>query len=448
MAKGDGRGGSAWDGIDPVLLALLLLPGLVLRLWLAPYTTGSDIAQFAGFADTFLRHGLDFLEYSDGHAAGLEGWPYGWAYVYGPLFIVVLGLLRLAAPSPVTHYWVGDTYIVLVPRDWIIANKLVYIAFDTVSAVALALVVYALTRSGRWSVLSALLYYYNPMTIYISSIYGMFDQIPLAFLLLGLYAYLSRGSLRWATLLWALGAMFKPSILVAMVPFAFYLAGRMGRVRGLKWLLLLAGIILVGYAPFALKDPHGLLVYIEGVEDVGCPCYTGPVSYSFNGFSSVAFYVWNHTGVDTSYILSKWPYLFTPLYLAVLYLAYKKGLLVESMALGYIVFTAAYWRVNAQYLVVSVALLLLLSRLYRGRDPLLSYGSIIAWLLVGLWPLIYPVSFWAHVHLSAVNPHVASFLEAVSFNVYDDLVYVYYSLWLTIVELVLVIDYLVHGSRR
>lgn len=46
-------------------LIAILVPGLIIRLLLAPYTSGSDIAQFAGFADSMVKHGLEFFAYSD-----------------------------------------------------------------------------------------------------------------------------------------------------------------------------------------------------------------------------------------------------------------------------------------------------------------------------------------------------------------------------------------------
>ncbi len=57
------------DYKEMLKLALLLAPGLAVREALAPYTAGSDLAQFAGFADTLLKHGLEFFSYSDASRA-------------------------------------------------------------------------------------------------------------------------------------------------------------------------------------------------------------------------------------------------------------------------------------------------------------------------------------------------------------------------------------------
>ena len=77
------------------VLILTILAGLGIRLYLAPYSTGSDIPQFYGFAGTMIRHPFDFYSYATGNHWETEGWPYGWPYVYGPVLAYLLALVRL-----------------------------------------------------------------------------------------------------------------------------------------------------------------------------------------------------------------------------------------------------------------------------------------------------------------------------------------------------------------
>lgn len=418
------------------LAVLVLAPGLILRLFLAPYTTGSDIPQFAGFADTFLRHGLSFYNYSDGSHYREEGWPYPWPYPYGPLFIVILGLLRLAAPGKVTASFQGGVYIVKAPMDWIVANKLLYIAFDTIVGVEL----YLLGRRLGWgrskSLVLSILYYYNPMTIYISSIYGMFDQIPLALLLAGVLA-LMRGRRWWASLLWGLGVAVKPSIVIPLIPLYIHLWFKKGSREALESAAVTLAVPLILFAPFALASPSGVGVYIHGVKEISEPNYASPPVYSFNGLSSIAFYAWIHEGVNTSSLLRAWPLLFTPLYLVGLYHAARHHTPLPAMALAQAAYTASYWRVNHQYLVVTIGLLIASLPLYEtiAEKALALLVTIVA----GLWPLLYPISFWARVHIISPNPLVAGFLRKTSLNIVDDLIYVYYSIALTLAQILLVI---------
>ncbi|GAB6147805.1 hypothetical protein JCM10135_03460 [Stetteria hydrogenophila] len=305
-------------------LAVLLLPGLLLRAVLAPYTCGSDIAQFAGFADTTLRRGLRFFSYSDGsHAAG-EGWPYPWPYVYGPPLAVTLAALRILAPTPVTKHWEGGVYHVYVPTDWIVAVKTLLIAFDAASAVALYAVARLLGAGERGAAVCMLLYFYNPLVVYVSSIYGMFDQVALFTLLAGLYLLL-KGRRIPAFLAAGLAASVKPTMAVAALGLLAAESSR-GWGRALKALPALLAGALLPYLPFALADPYGVAVYVKAVESVASPSHPEPVAYSFNGFSSIAFYAWSRGDAGAARAaLAAWPLLFAPLYAAALLAAGKRA---------------------------------------------------------------------------------------------------------------------------
>ncbi len=427
---------------------MVLVAGTIARLGLAPYTSGSDVPQFAGFADTFLRHGLSFYSYSDGGEWYSEGWPYGWPYVYGPLFIVVLGLLRLVARGEVYRGTVDGNYVVYVPGDWLLAFKLFLIFFDALAGLLVYLLARRLTGSG-WRALGALAFYYlNPMVYYITAIYGMFDQVSLAFLLAAVLLYTVRGGVvPWV--LAGLGVAVKPTILIALPPLFLWLWSRRGAKEAAVMLVGVLGVPLALMAPFVVADPGGVGVYLAALGSVSSPSYIVPVVYSFNGLYSIAFYAWNHAGVDASYILSKWPLLFAPLYALALYVSTRSPGMVEPLALGYGAYLASYWRVNHQYLVPWAAFTALLIAVdHRFKARLLAAASNV---LSGLWVFLYPVSFWAHVHIREPNEAVVRVLSMASLNVYDDLVYVYDSLALTLSIVALVCTlagYRISGGRH
>ncbi|MEM4488514.1 MAG: hypothetical protein QXK88_06940 [Desulfurococcaceae archaeon] len=161
---------------------LVISLGLASRAAIAPYTAESDIPQFADFADTFLRHGLCFYRYSTSHR--LEEWPYPWPYPYGSLLVLILAPLRLVARREAKCYWESGSCNIYTPMEWVVLTKTVFMLFDTLAAVF----IYALlSKRSRGRALLALAFYYlNPATIYVSSIYGMFDSIPLSLLLLSM----------------------------------------------------------------------------------------------------------------------------------------------------------------------------------------------------------------------------------------------------------------------
>ncbi len=342
----------------------------------------------------------------------------------------MLAAIRLAVPSPVKTYWERGIYHVVVPNDWAAAVKLVFIAFDTLAAMLLYLVVLGVGASERRARAAALLYYYNPMTVYVSSIYGMFDQIPLALVLAGLYLY-TRNRRGWGLLLIGLAASFKPTMAVIALPVAVHALMTAGsRIGAPRLLGSLALGALAPFIPSMAADPGGLTVYLKAVSMVSSPSYASNVQYSFNGLSSIAFYAWWHGDTDVARrILSMRPLLFTPLCITLILGASRKRDPLWLAALAYIIFTATYWRVNPQYVAPLVAFTILLREVAtRGRTRALSGLAIV---VAGLWPLIYPISFWAWVHIEEQNPAVLSLLARVSLNVAEGLYYVYYSLALT-----------------
>ena len=419
-------------------LAAILLPGLIIRLLLAPYTSGSDIAQFAAFADTMIKHGLEFFIYSDGKRFASEGWPYPWPYVYGPLFIILLSMLRVLAPGKLKIYYdANGVYNVKIPTDWIIANKIVYILFDSIAAYEIYWIVKKLTGDGRKAVFTTILYYYNPLVIYISSIYGMFDQIVLSLLLAGLILFLKTESELSQAVVWGIAISIKPSIMIAMIPFYVYLAKEKGIVDSVKSIAASVLLLLALFAPFMVIAPEGVTSYYHALEIVSTPNYYSPPAYSFNGLSSIAFYVWIHTGRNTSHYLSVWPILFIPLYMATLYYTFKTRNPILGMMLAQVTYTATYWRVNHQYLVVTIGLVAIsLPLLMNNMGELFAVLTIV---MPALWPIFYPLSFWAQVHIAKPNHAIISLLQAISLDIYDDLFYVYYSLALTFIQITLIL---------
>lgn len=424
---------------DKLKLVLLLVPGFAVRVALAPYTAGSDLAQFAGFADTMLRHGLQFFSYSDGLKAAEEGWPYGWPYVYGPLLVLMLAAIRLAVPSPIKTYWERGAYHVVVPNEWAAAVKSVFIAFDTLSAILVYKLALTTGASRRRALASAILYYYNPMTVYVSSIYGMFDQIPLSLALAGLYFYVKKRKGRGLFLL-GLASSFKPTMVFVTLPVMVHALVTSG-ARSTTFKLL--GFLVVGalapFIPFIIADPGGITVYLKAVSIVSSPSYASNVQYSFNGFASIAFYAWWHGETDaTKSILRLWPLFFTPLYALLIVHATRGRDPIKLASLGYIIYTATYWRVNPQYIAPLIAFILLVrDRSAENRVRALSGLAII---IASLWPLLYPISFWAWVHVEKPSSLVINILTKISLNITEALYYVYYSLALTVTLLLFILE--------
>lgn len=73
----------------PVFGILFLLAAFI-RFGAVPFSAGPDVAQFRGFAEAFRLYGLDFYRYANARSSLFPF--YGWAYVYPPLWLLVLAL--------------------------------------------------------------------------------------------------------------------------------------------------------------------------------------------------------------------------------------------------------------------------------------------------------------------------------------------------------------------
>jgi len=419
-----------------IVFIAILVSGLAIRSFLTPYTTGSDIAQFAGFADTFLRHGLCFYKYSGADSYIHEGWPYNWPYVYGPILILFLGLLRLFVRTEVIHYYdVLGHYYVYVPMDWIVACKALFILFDTLSAIMIYLLVKKLVGSTGKALLGMAIYFFNPMVIYVSSIYGMFDPIALFLMLLALYLLLMNKH-ALSSVLMGLSMVTKQTMLF---PIIYHLLGVLRR-DGIRKFLLQSSIIIgtgiIIMAPF-MTCPGSVKVFLSSLDLASTPTYTYPISYSFNGFSSLATYLHSIYGVDTLWVMKYW---FIPAIILTLFyviaLVRGKNDLILPVVIGYLVYLATYWRVNAQYLLPGVGFLVLalFHPAVKGRAKLPVAASIF---LMGFWPIMFPTSWWAHVHIMHPNMLIWRLLDFFSIMVFSRLYYV--SMLLTITLYVTII---------
>jgi len=414
-----------------ILLGIVLLTGLVLRILPAPISTGSDIAQFAGFADTFLRHGACFYKYASASRWRSEGWPYNWPYVYGPIWITILGGLRFASPEKLTMFWRERTYYIYVPRSWIVAVKSVLILGDAASAILLYLIIRK-RLGGKWGLASMALYFLSPATIYVSSIYGMFDQIALALLLGGLLL-LDENPLA-AGVLSGYAFMAKQVVGPPILGLIMYLALRRGGILRSYALGLVVGL-LTPLLPFMIACPSSIPGMFKSMAAAPNPGPVKPLSYDFNGFSSIATYLYNTRSIGSALSLIRyWWVAFLILLALALYGLYRRPgrNMYDYMLAVYIVFLASYWRVNYQYMVVFLGLAALALPYMKACSRL---GSIQAYIAVNAWVFIYPLSWWFHVHVRHPNINAWRIVDKMTLMVFDDAFYVAYALGLTFILL-------------
>ncbi len=404
-----------------LILAVILLVGLAVRLTLAPFSSGSDIVQFAGFAKTIQRHGFCFYNYAAKYYS--ERWPYNWPYIYGPVLAYILGLLSYITPPEYTIHPSRYPHV-CVSTSWVFTVKLVFIVFDTI----VALLIYKTTRRSALFVL----YYLNPAVIYTSSIYGMFDQIPLALMLLSLTLLEKKPKI--AGVLLATALLTKQTVLF---PVLGVLIAVIFHYRSLLVKVLLGftlGVLIV-FLPILTTCPESLMrlsVTIRETSYMWRPNYVKPLMYSFNGLTSILTLIHSKLGLETLWFIEHW-YLYTLILLPllVLYTLRERDIYLNTL-LYYLLFTTTYWGINYQYLTPLIGLLAVgLARKTHSHNIRL-YRILI--LYTASWFFIFPVKWWFYAHIEEPNKILVEALYAISLNIYVDDYYAYYSLVLTLLE--------------
>lgn len=431
------------SAIKALLFILLIAASLTVRVAPAPYSSGSDIPQFAAFADTFLRHGLCFYMYADGLRADTEGWPYSWAYPYGPMWVLMLTPLRLLAPDQVKHFWESGTYYVYVPIDWVVAVKSLLISFDIALGVLIVVIVWR-RRSFLWGYLAGTAYLLNPMTIYISAIYGMFDQIVTLFLIISLITYEERRVVSGAFT--SLSLMTKQVVLPALIPELISVARNFKDSIGYLVGAVLSALAIV--LPFIVFCPESLEGFIRSLTSGVTPSYTYPICYSFNGISSLATYMHDITGGDYLALIKYWyvPYLALQALVALYYV--KKRDLVASSYLSYAAFIATYWRINHQYLVPLIALAILALTLLPGSKFIKALVVASSIIMPGVWPIMFPTSWWFHVHIEEPSQWWINMIDKLTLMVFNSEYYVVYSMMLTLLLYATIISWCIYGLHE
>ncbi len=423
----------------------------MIRIYLTPYSTGSDIPQFLGFADTMLRHGLKFYEYASTSSSINERWPYPWPYIYGPIWAIILSFLRyyLAPRAYVYSYWIGQVYYVKVSIDWIIVVKSILIIADVINFILIYLISRKLTDNKKYWILAPSIYFLHPMVIYITGIYGMFDQLALSPFLFSIYIVLcSRGNsdkMFASGIFTGLSILIKHVILAPLPLIAIYIAKHYSIKKSLAWFLGIVISVLAVFTPFLASIEGNINEILKLFTYPLSTYYVEPICYSFNGLSSLISYLYKHYGIELGYLLKLWWIPFTSLLSFLVILSIKRHIdLIYLITVAYTISITTYWRINHQYFVALIAFLSLTSTYFLEKEKLcetklsrihlLNTLNIALIAIIGFWVFMYPISFWFHVHIENPNWKLIEIINRFSLMVFEEKYYVIYSLVLTLTE--------------
>ena len=421
-------------------ILIIYIISLTIRLIFAPFSAGSDIAQFSGFADTFRSSGLCF--YVESSSPLGEKWPYPWLYPYGPLLILLLYPLRLIAPEKVVTYYLNGTYYVKVPFQWILATKVTFSVIDAFIPV----LIYIIARrklTNKQSLTISLIYSLSPMAIYNSAIYGMFDHIALLFMILSIL-YIYNKNFRISGFLAGLSLLTKLMFLFPYLGLLLYGIKRYKRKVVLWFAYSLLSIALF-MMPFTMVCPQTVpsLYYILMWR--GSPQYKLPLAYSINGVTSLATYLHLNYKYNTIFIIKDLWMIFLLILPMTVVITYIEGPFAIALY-WYLSFLLGFWGDNPQFLVPLIGLGLLAFVESKKRKEKIFMMILILW--SSLWASLFPLDFWFKVHTILTNKFAMEIARLLVLYVPGDLGYTMYSLTLYIIELTLIISSFISSVKR
>ncbi len=317
-----GRGGRL-AGIVAVALAARLAP--------SAYTGhGWDLFVWLKTSELFLNEQINIYSYPQ-----LEGFPWGF-YAYPPPWLYLLAGTRYIAST------LGGSREVSI-----LFLKLPIIVADVLCGLILWLTAKRLGLGEDDAYKLATIYLLNPLTIFVSSIWGMFDAIPALFTTLAVYLLLSG---RWSAAAASLGLATSFKIYpVILLPSILLLQIKKHGLRRVITNLILpfACILLIVSLPFLSDLPSYLDKLLYHRSNVG----------QFTYWTLLGIFV----GGEVASVVG-WA-LFTAALAIILYKQHtdpnRSRNLTMMLAGIFTIFLATSPKINVQYLVLGLPLLLL-----------------------------------------------------------------------------------------
>jgi Gpi18-like mannosyltransferase len=222
-------------------LTFLFFLGFLVRVIFAPFTEHQfDVGTFKNMATLAYSFRINPLYY----------WSYGpiWLYIILGVYPFYL-LVSLWQPS--------ELLLNLI-------IKLPLIIGDLLLAYVLYLLSRKVTQDQRIAKKVAAAWLFNPLVIFVSSIHGMFDQLPALFTLLSLALLLNRKVTQSAV---SLAVAFSLKLYaIILIPFLIFPLAKENRSKALKFLAVFVVSTFLMYSPY-LIDTHtvGILISVLGI---------------------------------------------------------------------------------------------------------------------------------------------------------------------------------------
>ena len=206
-----------------------------------------DLDYASSFSYAYLEgHFLDFYHYNKATFSAVPGY-----YYLQPIFLLFAAWnLPLKLFGLTGHAAQGEIKLSTAELAW---GKLLLVVFLALCSVVIYRIARLIVEEDGPAKLCMFLFLTNPLTIYTIFIFGGFDIFSLAFMMLGLYAFLRNK--RWQFILWfAFAIPFKYFALIPFLPLLLLDEKNVWKI--LRSLFVAAAPTLVCLA-FSLLDPGG-----------------------------------------------------------------------------------------------------------------------------------------------------------------------------------------------
>ncbi|MFC2155317.1 glycosyltransferase 87 family protein [Acidobacteriota bacterium] len=352
-----------------IVYFIFLAAAFLLRIFLAPAVEGypTDIACFKGWAGMAAEKGLPDFYLSD----AFVDYPPGYIYI-----LYLLGLLR----KLFSLSFDSTAFLILIKSPAIIADLIT------------SLVIFRLGKKklgfASASFLS-LIYAFNPVIIFDSTVYGQVDSIPTLLILLVLI-FLYEDRLQLASVVFVIAVLVKPQALIfsPVILFAFIRPG-IGQKERIKTFFVSACLAAVTFIliilPFSLKQDPFWIIHLYKKTLASYPFA------SLNAFNLFALFGGNLVQeTETFFIFSykTWGFIFIAVIVAFSALLYFKSRDKSRVFFIALFIMAAVFVLSAKmherYLFPAIVLALLCYVVTRDKRMLILFWGFSATLLINV----------------------------------------------------------------
>jgi Gpi18-like mannosyltransferase len=339
------------------ILCLIIVCGIIARLIFAPFSGHGDLEAFWFSAQHFLFAKFDFY-YFIHTRAGMWAYPPLWLWLVTGAYLVSFST---------TAY--EPSFLLLVKTPMIVAD------------VTVAYVLYSLLGGdkGRFA---AAFWLANPMSIFITSIFGQFDPLVPALIIISVLG-LERGMVVPSAVIYGSAIMTKQyAIFIAPLLIARVLRDR-GKGDALKFTSLMTITALLISLPFLISGSRQ--VYIREIWMTRSTVEYDDLYCQFAGFFQFLSWLHERFKIDTlPFFHLSYPILF-------LTIGFSTGLAFFCKRMNYmtccLISTAAFltlsWYINPQYTVVFIPFMIY---------DVLAHNTSKLWLIATILPFLWPLS--------------------------------------------------------